>query len=141
MINFIYVEEFYNIFHSKSLVLVRKGRAFYATLYQEVFFGKTGGGGSLTANWCGTRRNSTRAYVHLLHQLTGFFKSVPPHWKSILILEGIVVAVVDGDEIRDFRFFRDWRNFWSIQADWPLENTRVESRYLFCRTKYPAEWF
>ena len=35
------------IYHFKSLVLVRKGRAFYATLYQEVFFGKTGGGGSL----------------------------------------------------------------------------------------------
>ena len=28
--------------------MVRKGRAFYATLYQEVFFGKTGGGGSLS---------------------------------------------------------------------------------------------
>ena len=35
------------IYHSKSFVLVRKGRAFYATLYQEVFFGKIGGGGSL----------------------------------------------------------------------------------------------
>ena len=34
------------IYHSKSLVLVRKGRAFYATLYQEVFFGNPGGGGS-----------------------------------------------------------------------------------------------
>ena len=31
------------IYHSKSLVLVRKGRAFYATLYQEVFFGNPGG--------------------------------------------------------------------------------------------------
>ena len=37
------------IYHSKSLVLVRKGRAFYATLYQEVFFGNPGGGGSLVA--------------------------------------------------------------------------------------------
>ena len=36
------------IYHSKSLVLVRKGRAFYATLYQEVFFWNPGGGGSLT---------------------------------------------------------------------------------------------
>ena len=36
------------IYHFKSLVLVRKGRAFYATLYQEVFFGNPGGGGSLT---------------------------------------------------------------------------------------------
>ena len=35
------------IYHSKSLVLVRKGRAFYATLYQEVFFGNPEGGGSL----------------------------------------------------------------------------------------------
>ena len=35
------------IYHSKSLVLVRKGRAFYATLYQEVFFGNPGWGGSL----------------------------------------------------------------------------------------------
>ena len=35
------------IYHFKSLVLVRKGRAFYATLYQEVFFGNPGGGGSL----------------------------------------------------------------------------------------------
>ena len=32
------------IHHFKSLVLVRKGCAFYATLYQKVFFGKTGGG-------------------------------------------------------------------------------------------------
>ena len=35
------------LYHFKSLVLVRKGRAFYSTLYQDVFFGKTGGGGSL----------------------------------------------------------------------------------------------
>ena len=35
------------IYHYKNLVLVRKGRAFYATLYQEVFFGNPGGGGSL----------------------------------------------------------------------------------------------
>ena len=32
------------IYPFKSLVLVRKGRAFYATLYQEVFFGNPGGG-------------------------------------------------------------------------------------------------
>ena len=32
------------IFNSKSLVLVRKGRAFYETLYQEVFFLNPGGG-------------------------------------------------------------------------------------------------
>ena len=32
------------IYHFKSLVLGRKGRAFYATLYQEVFFGNPGGG-------------------------------------------------------------------------------------------------
>ena len=32
------------IYHFKSLVLVRKGRAFYATLYQEVFLGNPGGG-------------------------------------------------------------------------------------------------
>ena len=38
------------IYHSKSLVLVRKGRAFYATLYQEVCFGNPGGGGSLTSD-------------------------------------------------------------------------------------------
>ena len=37
------------IYHFKSLVLVRKSRAFYATLYQEVFFGNPGGGGSLIA--------------------------------------------------------------------------------------------
>ena len=37
------------IYHSKNLVLVRKGRAFYATLFQEVFFGNPGGGGSLIA--------------------------------------------------------------------------------------------
>ena len=36
------------IYHFKSLVLVRKGRAFYATFYQEVFFGNPGGGGSLS---------------------------------------------------------------------------------------------
>ena len=30
--------------------MVRKGRAFYATLYQVVFFAKQGGGGSLTSN-------------------------------------------------------------------------------------------
>ena len=42
------------IYHFKSSVLVRKGRAFYATLYQEVFFGKTGGGGSL---------NRVQAYI------------------------------------------------------------------------------
>ena len=35
------------IYHFKSLVLVRKGRAFYTTLYQAVFFGNPGGGGSL----------------------------------------------------------------------------------------------
>ena len=35
------------IYHYKSLVLVRKGRAFYVTLYQEVFFGNPEGGGSL----------------------------------------------------------------------------------------------
>ena len=28
-----------------------------------------------------------------------------------------------------------------IQADRSLKKTRVESRYLFCRTKYPAKWF
>ena len=44
------MEEVYIIFHSKTLVLVRKGRAFYATLYQEVFFGNPGGGGSLIPN-------------------------------------------------------------------------------------------
>ena len=37
------------IFHSKSLVLVRKGRAYYATLYQDVFFGKKREGGVLNA--------------------------------------------------------------------------------------------
>ena len=37
--------------HFKSLVLVRKGRAFYATLYQEAFFGNPGGGGSLIQLW------------------------------------------------------------------------------------------
>ena len=31
------------IYHSKSLVLVRKGRVFYATLYQEVFLAIQGG--------------------------------------------------------------------------------------------------
>ena len=36
------------IYHFKSLVLVRKDRAFYATLYQEVFFGNSGGGGSVS---------------------------------------------------------------------------------------------
>ena len=36
------------IYHFKSLVMVRKGRAFYATLYQEVFFANPGGGGSLS---------------------------------------------------------------------------------------------
>ena len=35
------------IYHFKNLDLVRKGRAFYAALYQEVFFGNPGGGGSL----------------------------------------------------------------------------------------------
>ena len=62
---------------------------------------------SSTSNWCGTRRNSSRAYAHLLHQLMGFSKYVPPHRKSILVLQGIVIAVVDCDEIRDFRFFCD----------------------------------
>ena len=36
------------IYHFKSLVLVREGRSFYTTLYQEVFFGNPGGGGSLS---------------------------------------------------------------------------------------------
>ena len=36
------------IYNFKSLVLVRKRCAFYATLYQEVFFGNPGGGGSLS---------------------------------------------------------------------------------------------
>ena len=36
------------IYHFKSLVLVRKGRAFYTTLYQEVFFRNPGCGGSLS---------------------------------------------------------------------------------------------
>ena len=62
---------------------------------------------SLTANWCRTRRNSTRAYAHLLHQLMGFSKFVPAHRKSILVLQGIVIAVVDSDEIRDFLFLCD----------------------------------
>ena len=35
------------IYHSKSLVLVRKGRAFYETLYQGCFFLIQGGGTSL----------------------------------------------------------------------------------------------
>ena len=35
------------IYHFKSLVWVRKGRAFYTTLYQEVFLAIQGGGGSL----------------------------------------------------------------------------------------------
>ena len=54
------------IYHFKSLVLVRKGRAFYATLYQEVFFDKTGGGGSLKQmesypeNLLGTERTSNK---------------------------------------------------------------------------------
>ena len=39
------------IYHFKSLVLVRKGRAFYHTLYQEVFFGNPGGGGSLNSTY------------------------------------------------------------------------------------------
>ena len=38
------------IYHLKTLVLVRKGRAFYTTLYQEVFFGNPGGGGSLSTD-------------------------------------------------------------------------------------------
>ena len=48
------------IYHFKSLVLVRKGRAFYATLYQEVFFGNPGGGGSLTRK----DESCTPAYEH-----------------------------------------------------------------------------
>ena len=36
------------IYHSKILVLVRKGCAFYETLYQEVFFWNPGGVGSLS---------------------------------------------------------------------------------------------
>ena len=37
----------FEIYSIKKTVLFRKGRAFYATLYQEVFFGNSGGG-SLT---------------------------------------------------------------------------------------------
>ena len=35
----------FEIYSIKKVVLVRKGRAFYAPLYQEVFFGDPGGGG------------------------------------------------------------------------------------------------
>ena len=53
------------IYHFKSLVLVRKGRAFYATLSQEVFFANPGGGGSL--KWwrrCNTPENMVRLFIH-----------------------------------------------------------------------------
>ena len=42
--NFIHVEECQNIFIWKHLFFVRKGRAFYATLYQEVSFWNKGAG-------------------------------------------------------------------------------------------------
>ena len=40
-------KKFENIFNFKKIVLVRKGRAFYTTLYQEVFFCNPGGRGVL----------------------------------------------------------------------------------------------
>ena len=50
------------IYHSESLVLVRKGRAFYETLYQGCFFEIQGGGMSLTmtANWCDTNEENVQ---------------------------------------------------------------------------------
>ena len=45
-----HVVEVLIIFHSKCLVLVRKGRAFYVTLYLEVFFFKSRGGWVLKSN-------------------------------------------------------------------------------------------
>ena len=35
----------FEIHSIKKMVLARKGRAFYATLYQDVFFENPGGGG------------------------------------------------------------------------------------------------
>ena len=49
------------IYHFKSLVLVRKGRAFYATLYQEVFFANPGGGGSLSTVFLALFKNIKKA--------------------------------------------------------------------------------
>ena len=58
------------IYHFKSLVLVRKGRAFYATLYQEVFFANPGGGGSLTKTWIelGTTEKRTADFMQLIYE-------------------------------------------------------------------------
>ena len=53
------------IYHFKSLVLVRKGHAFYATLYQEVFFCNPGGGGSLNEKMV-----CNKAREKVLHSIT-----------------------------------------------------------------------
>ena len=49
--------------------MVRKGgRAFYATLYQEVFSGNPGGGGSLTTPSCFLVHGTQMRMVFLLYQ-------------------------------------------------------------------------
>ena len=57
------------IYHSKILVLVRKGCAFYETLYQEVFFWNPGGGGSLTVLSASDWIQSKMSWRWLLHFL------------------------------------------------------------------------
>ena len=53
------------IYHSKSLVLARKGRAFYEALYQGCFFEIQGGGTSLIRAVC-------------IKGTTVYFKDPPP---------------------------------------------------------------
>ena len=48
----------FEMYSIKKIVLVRKGRAFYATLYQEVFFCNPGGG---------SLRNLKTYYIHLYY--------------------------------------------------------------------------
>ena len=68
------------IYHFTSLVLVRKGRAFYATLYQDVFFGKTGGGGSLKCarinQVCDYRPQRQVSYI-TIHSWMSYVRLVP----------------------------------------------------------------
>ena len=114
---------------------------------------------SLTANWCGTRRNCTRAYAHLLHQLAGFqnmshsteslfysceelfFKIGTRAIRCKTVLQslrypaGNVGAVVDGDKIRDYRFFVIDVTF-KVKPDKESEWTNLQSLSQYICTCY-----
>ena len=81
------------IYHFKSLVLVRKGREFYATLYQEVFFGNPGGGGSLKLSYCCAMKNHLTVCISEMALIVSVDGQIVPSLQTKRFIDLFILAI------------------------------------------------